>query len=312
MRVKILIIAVTLFFAGLDLSLAQTEYRYAPAAKDRSRVSTVIGRMIVHTVQPGETLLDIARTYGLGFSELKAFHPDKDPWLLEEGSRIQIPALWIVPPTKHRAIVVNVPEMRLYRFHAKRGTVSTYPVTVGEEETQTPLGTYRVVEKEEDPEWNIPPKLRHKYKTKIMPAGPDNPIGKYWLGLSARGYGIHGTDNPWSVGRILSNGCIRLYPEDIEKLYPDVPKGTMVEILYEPVKFGVRGTVIFVEVHEDPYGFIEDMERQARLAAKKQGIEEYVNWEKIDEVVESKNGVPVPVGALPKGGDGKKSSRRRS
>ncbi len=312
MRVKILIIAVTLFFAGLDLSLAQTEYRYAPAAKDRSRVSTVIGRMIVHTVQPGETLLDIARTYGLGFSELKAFHPDKDPWLLEEGSRIQIPALWIVPPTKHRAIVVNVPEMRLYRFHAKRGTVSTYPVTVGEEETQTPLGTYRVVEKEEDPEWNIPPKLRHKYKTKIMPAGPDNPIGRYWLGLSARGYGIHGTDNPWSVGRILSNGCIRLYPEDIEKLYPDVPKGTMVEILYEPVKFGVRGTVIFVEVHEDPYGFIEDMERQARLAAKKQGIEEYVNWEKIDEAVEVKNGVPVPVGALPKGGDGKKSSRRRS
>jgi L,D-transpeptidase ErfK/SrfK len=312
MRVKTLIIAVLLFLAGLDLSLAQTEYRYAPAAKDPSRVSTVIGRMIVHTVLPGETLLDIARKYGLGFSELKAFHPDQDPWLLEEGSRIQIPALWIVPPTKHRAIVVNVPEMRLYRFHAKRGTVSTFPVTVGEEETQTPLGTYRVVEKEEDPEWNIPPKLRHKYKTKIMPAGPDNPIGRFWLGLSARGYGIHGTDNPWSVGRILSNGCIRLYPEDIEKLYPDVPKGTTVEILYEPVKFGFRGNVIFVEVHEDPYGFIEDMERQARLAAKKQGIEEHVNWEKIDEAVEAKNGVPVPVGALPKGGDGKKPSRSRS
>lgn len=311
MRVKTLIIAVLLFFAALDLSVAQTEYRYAPAAKDPSRIITVIGRMLTHTVQTGETLLDIARKYGLGFSELKAFHPDKDPWLLEEGSRIQIPALWIVPPTKHRAIVINVPEMRLYRFHAKRGTVSTYPVTVGEEETQTPLGTYRVVEKEEDPEWNIPPKLRHKYNTKIMPAGPDNPIGRYWLGLSARGYGIHGTDNPWSVGRILSNGCIRLYPEDIEKLYHDVPKGTRVEILYEPVKFGFRGTVIFVEVHEDPYGYIEDMEQQARIAAKKQGIEEYVNWEKIDEAVELKNGVPVPVGALPKGGDGKKPSRRR-
>ena len=312
MRVKTFIIAVLLFFAALDLSLAQTEYRYAPAAKDPSRVSTVIGRMRVHTVLPGETLLDIARAHGLGFSELQAFHPDRDPWLLEEGSRIEIPALWVVPTAKHRAIVINVPEMRLYRFHAKRGTVSTYPVTVGEEETQTPLGTFRVVEKEEDPEWNIPPKLRHKYRTKIMPAGPDNPIGKYWLGLSARGYGIHGTDNPWSVGRILSNGCIRLYPEDIEKLYPDVPKGTIVEILYEPVKFGFKGRVIFAEVHGDPYGFIEDMKEQARLVAKRQGIEEYVNWEKIDEVVESKNGVPVPVGALPKGGDGKKPSRRSS
>jgi L,D-transpeptidase ErfK/SrfK len=139
----------------------------------------------------------------------------------------------------------------------------------------------------------------------------DTRSAKYWLGLP-RGYGIHGTDNPWSVGRILSNGCIRLYPEDIEKLYPDVPKGTIVEILYEPVKFGFKGRVIFAEVHGDPYGFIEDMKEQARLVAKRQGIEDYVNWEKIDEVVESKNGVPVPVGALPKGGDGKKPSRRSS
>jgi L,D-transpeptidase ErfK/SrfK len=311
MRLKTLLIAALLFLAALDLSFAQTEYRYVPAVKGPAGSSSVIGRMHVHTVKPGETLLDIARAYGLGFSELKAFHPDKDPWLLEEGIGLQIPALWIVPATKHRGIVVNVPEMRLYRFHAKKGTVVTYPVTVGEEETQTPLGTYRVVEKEEDPEWNIPPKLRHKYNTKIMPAGPDNPIGRYWLGLSARGYGIHGTDNPWSVGRILSNGCIRLYPEDIEKLYPDVPKGTTVEILYEPVKFGFRGGVVFVEVHGDPYGFIEDMEQQARLVANRQGIDKYVDWEKIDEAVESKNGVPVPVGVLPKGGDGKKPARSR-
>ena len=273
MRVKTLIIAALLLLLALDLSFAQTEYRYAPAAKNPAGAGTVIGRMLVHTVKPGETLLDIARRYGLGVTELQAFHPDRDPWLLEEGSVLQIPTLWIVPPTRHRGIVINVPEMRLYRFHAKRGTVITYPVTVGEEETQTPLGTFRVVEKEEDPEWNIPPKLRHKYNTKIMPAGPDNPIGRYWLGLSARGYGIHGTDNPWSVGRILSNGCIRLYPEDIEKLYADVPKGTAVEILYEPVKLGFRGSVLFVEVLDDPYGFIGDMEQKARLVERRQGIE---------------------------------------
>lgn len=312
MRLKALILAVLLSLAALDPSFAQTEYRCVPAARAPAGVGTVIGRMLVHTVKPGETLLDIARTYGLGFSELKAFHPGRDPWLLEEGSRLQIPALWIVPATKHRGIAVNVPEMRLYRFHAKKGTVVTYPVTVGEEETQTPLGTYRVVEKEEDPEWNIPPKLRYKYNTKIMPAGPDNPIGKYWLGLSARGYGIHGTDNPWSVGRILSNGCIRMYPEDIEKLYPDVPKGTVVEILYEPVKFGLRGSVLFVEVHEDPYGFIEDMGQHARLVARKKGIEACADWDKVDEAIELKNGVPVPVGVLPKGGGGKKAARSRS
>jgi len=311
MRVKHLIIPLLLLFAAADFSHAQTGYRYTPAAKEPSKKTTVIGRMLIHTVKTGETLLDIARHYGLGFSELKAYHPEKDPWLLEEGSQLQIPSLWVVPETKHRAIVVNVPEMRLYRFHAKTGTVSTYPVTVGEEETQTPIGTFRVVDKEIDPEWNIPPKLQYKYTKKIIPAGDDNPIGKYWLGLSARGYGIHGTDNPWSVGRILSNGCIRLYPEDIEKLYPEVPKGTVVEILYEPVKFGYGGGVIFAEVHEDPYGFIEDMKQHARTVAKKRGIEDFMNWERVDEAIESKNGVPVPVGTLPKGGDGKKPSSSR-
>ena len=311
MRVKHLIIPVLLLFAAADFSHAQTDYPYTPAAKDPSKKMTVIGRMQVHTVKTGETLLDIARHYGLGISEMQAFHPEKDPWLLEEGSELQVPSLWIVPETKHRAIVVNVPEMRLYRFHAKKGTVSTYPVTVGEEETQTPLGTFRVVDREVDPEWNIPAKLQHKYKTKIIPAGDDNPIGKYWLGLSARGYGIHGTDNAWSVGRILSNGCIRLYPEDMEKLFRDVPVGAVVEIVYESVKFGYSGGVIFVEVHEDPYGFIEDAEQLARSVAKSRGIEEYVDWEKVDEAIEWKNGVPIPVGTLPKGGDGKRPSSRR-
>jgi hypothetical protein len=121
MRVKHLIIPVLLLFAAADFSHAQTDHLYTPAAKDPSKRMTVIGRMVVHTVKTGETLLDIARNYGLGFSELKAYHPEKDPWLLEEGSQLQIPSLWIVPETKHRAIVVNVPEMRLYRFHSKTG-----------------------------------------------------------------------------------------------------------------------------------------------------------------------------------------------
>ncbi len=311
MRVNKFIIPFFLLLAAVDIALAQTEYPVVPASKDPATLVTLIGRFQMHTVEQGETLLDIARKYDLGISELSAFYPEKDPWLLEAGTQMQIPALWILPPSKRQGIVINVPEMRLYRFHPKKGTVSTYPVTVGEEETPTPLGTFRVVDREIDPDWNIPSKLQHKYNKKIMQAGDDNPIGKYWLGLSQRGYGIHGTDNAWSVGRILSNGCIRLYPEDIEKLFPDVPKGTIVEIVYEPVKFGFRERVIFVEIHDDPYGLIEDFEQHTRSLAKKMAVENSVDWEKIYMAMDVKNGVPVPVGTLPKGGDGKKSSSRR-
>jgi len=311
MRVTSLFILACLILAAVDPSLAQTDYPVVPTSKDPAKQVTLIGRFRMHTVEPGETLLDIARKYDLGISELTAFYPEKDPWLLEAGSQMQIPAIWILPPSKRRGIVINVPEMRLYHFNSKKGTVSTYPVTVGEEETPTPLGTFRIVDREIDPDWNIPPKLQQKYNKKIMQAGDDNPIGKYWLGLSARGYGIHGTDNAWSVGRILSNGCIRLYPEDIERLFPDVPKGTVVEIVYEPVKFGFRDRVIFVAVHEDPYGLIEDLEQHTRSVARKMAIEDFVDWEKVYLAMDVKNGVPAPVGTLPRGGDGKKSTSHR-
>ncbi len=297
---KTLFITLCLILAAADGSIAQTDYQLGAPSKDPVKNTVLIGRFRMHTVKPGETLLDIARKYDMGISELTAFYPDKDPWLLEAGSQLQIPAIWILPPSKKRGIVINVPEMRLYYFIPRKGTVRTHPVTVGEEETPTPLGTFRVVNREIDPEWNIPSKLQNKYKQKIMPAGDDNPIGKYWLGLSSRGYGIHGTDNAWSVGRILSNGCIRLYPEDIEKLYDLVPKGTIVEIIYEPVKFGTRGKVIFVEIHEDPYGLIEDLEQHTRSVAEKMAVSDSVDWEKVYLAMEAKNGVPVPVGTLRK------------
>ena len=311
MRGKTLFILLCLILAAVDVSFAQRDYRIAPPSKDPAKNTDLIGRFRTHTVKPGETLLDIARTYDLAITALSAFYPEKDPWLLEAGSQLRIPAIWILPPSKKRGIVINVPEMRLYYFNPKKGTVRTHPVTVGEEETPTPIGTFRIVDREIDPEWNIPSKLQPKYRTKIMPAGDDNPIGKYWLGLSRRGYGIHGTDNPWSVGRILSNGCIRLYPEDIESLFDLVPKGTVVEILYEPVKFGIREKIIFVEIHDDPYGLIEDLEEHTRSVAKKMGVSDSVDWEKVYLAMEEKNGVPVPVGTARKGGDGRKPGSPR-
>ena len=297
------LIQVLLLFAVVNFAQARTDYPLKLNSKNTARQITLIGQLDSHSVEQGETFLDIARKYDLGISELTALYPKQDPWLLNPGSKVQIPTLWIVPSSKRRSIVINIPEMRLYHFHPKAGTVSTYPVTVGEADTPTPIGTFNIIDREIDPDWNIPKSLQHKYTEKIIQAGDDNPLGKYWLGLSCHGYGIHGTNNAWSVGRILSNGCIRLYPEDIEKIFPEVQKGTVVEIVYEPVKFGFRQRLIFLEVHDDPYGLIEDMEVHVRDMARKLNIERWVDWQTIYALMKEKNGVPVFVGILPNADD---------
>ena len=102
-----------------------------------------------------------------------------------------------------------------------------------------------------NPGWHIPKGLQAKYGMSYMPPGEDCPVGSRWMGLSH--YGLHGTHAPMGVGRLVSHGCIRHYPEDIEKLFDLTPVGTTVELIYEPVKFGFLKGRIFVEVHEDIY-----------------------------------------------------------
>ena len=82
-------------------------------------------------------------------------------------------------------------------------------------------------------------------------------MGNRWMGLSH--YGLHGTHAPMGVGRLVSHGCIRHYPEDIEKLFDMTPVGTSVEMIYEPVKIGFLKGRTYVEVHEDIYSKIPDM-----------------------------------------------------
>ena len=83
---------------------------------------------------------------------------------------------------------------------------------------------------------------------------PDNPLGHYRLSLSMPEYGLHGTNVPWGVGMNISHGCVRLYPEDIERLFYKAKVGTPGRFVYQPVKFGWRGDSLYVEVHDDLYG----------------------------------------------------------
>ncbi|MFW6054446.1 MAG: L,D-transpeptidase family protein, partial [Thermodesulfobacteriota bacterium] len=135
-------------------------------------------------VKEGETLLDIARLYDLGFNEMQDLYPELDPWIPPEGTELTIPSRWVIPGERRKGIVVNVAELRLYFFRGKEKAVRTFPIGIGRRDWPSPLGTFRVGEKRANPRWYIPRSLQEKYGLKTMPPGPDNPLGNYWIGLA--------------------------------------------------------------------------------------------------------------------------------
>lgn len=289
-----------LFAIQTSPAFATGAYRYQLPSQSipPQNWDTLVGVVRGHTVKDGETFLDIARNYGLGFNELEILYPSMDPWIPRVGTRLLIPTQWVLPPTTKQGIVINVPEMRLYLFYPRSQMVRTYPIGIGDVDFETPVGTYRVVSRQVNPSWTVPKSLRQKYGVAFMPPGPDNPLGKQWLGLSRKGYGIHGTDFPWSVGRLVTHGCIRLYPEHMEHLFREVLVNTPVEIIYEPVKVGFKRGDIYLEVHPDPYRKIKNLEEHARRLLGRMGLWEMISQSDVETAVEHRDGVPVKVGTL--------------
>jgi lipoprotein-anchoring transpeptidase ErfK/SrfK len=131
-----------------------------------------------------------------------------------------------------RRIVVSIPDRKLALIANDR-VVKVYPIAVGKAETPSPTGSFRVVSRVIDPTWYT--------KGKIVPPGPANPLGNRWIGLSERGYGIHGTNVQSSVGHAASHGCIRMRKADVEELFKLVEIGDPVEFRDEvsAIAFGV-------------------------------------------------------------------------
>ena len=219
---------------------------------DRSLDSTIIGSPATHVAKFKDTLLDIARLNHLGYQELKRVNPGVDTWLPGDGTRVTIPAQWILPEAPREGLVLNIPEMRLY-YYLPGSRVMTFPLGVGVDGQETPAGSYRIGQKRTNPVWYVPVSIQAEmeHPRKTVPPGPDNPLGKYWMRLSHTTYGIHGTNNPWAIGRRVTHGCIRLYPEDIAFLYPRVPKDTPVRVTYQHAKVGVRDGKAYFQIYRD-------------------------------------------------------------
>ena len=131
----------------------------------------------------------------------------------------------------------------------------TYPLGIGSEGRAVPVAVTKVIEKKIDPSWVVPASILAEHEAdgdplpKVVPPGPDNPLGKFALRLGLSSFLIHSTNHPYSVGMRISHGCLRMYPENIEELYDKVPVGTQVRIIDEPYKAGWQKSVLYFEAH---------------------------------------------------------------
>ena len=308
-------------FAWDEARFAQKKtmaYPYVlPDGQGDGQIKTVIGSPRTYTVQTKDTLLDIARYFDLGFNEIRAAHPQLDTWLPEVGSEIRLPTFWVLPKTRSARvnIVVNIPEMRLYYFptrakHGAQALAMTYPVGLGREDWPTPQTPFRIRGKTANPTWVIPQSIRQERiqekgwsETSIPGGSPANPLGKYRLELSlsqaSGAYAIHGTNNPWAVGRMVTHGCIRLYPEDIARFFELVPVGSSGELTYQPVKVGMQHGRVYVEVHADIYGLVADPWADAQRVVQDSGWAHLVDPARLLRALREQSGVPIDVTTEP-------------
>ena len=220
----------------------------------------VVGAPQLVFTRANDTLSQLARDYGLGYDEIIDANPNVDPWLPGEGTPVLLPTQFVLPEGPRNGIVLNIASKRLFYYPpvGEDGvrTVMTYPIGIGRVGWETPLGAASVVSKARDPHWWVPASVRKEHAEmgdplpSVVPPGPDNPLGRFVLKLDMPGYLIHGTNQPYGVGMRVSHGCVRLYPENIETLFPLVAIGADVMIVNQPLLAGWQDGELLVEAHK--------------------------------------------------------------
>jgi L,D-transpeptidase ErfK/SrfK len=276
----------------------------------------VVGTVQITIASKEDTLSDIARRFDVGYEEIVRANPGVDPWIPGEGRHIVVPTRFILPNAPREGIVINVAAMRLFYFPARHKDepqlVYTHPIGIGKLGWSTPQGVTHVVSHVKDPVWRPSVALRIDHRNDngedlpaVVAAGPDNPLGKYEFRLGWPSYLIHGTNKPYGVGLRSSHGCVRLYPEDIEKIFQMVPNGTQVRVVNQPFLFGWHNGQLYMQ----PYTVLEDDKREWTNAQKKllshslpahvqdtlRAAGSVIDWQSVASVTHAPRGIPVPV-----------------
>lgn len=272
--------------------------------------ATVIGSLKESASVPGDTLVSVARRYDLGYVELLEANPTiKANDELDDKQRLVLPTEFILPDAPHRGLVINVAELRLYFYKPNTRDVITFPVGVGRQGWNTPLGQTTVVRKQLDPTWHVSSTIK---KARLLdgvtlpdqvPPGPENPLGGHAIYLGFTSILMHGSNDPSGIGRRSSSGCIRLQPEAIESIYDDIAVGSSVMVVDQPVKVGWRDNNLYVEVHEPlqdqqgrhAYDLMAGMHRLVEQATAARPAT--IDWAAAETAVRDQLGYPIKIGS---------------
>jgi L,D-transpeptidase ErfK/SrfK len=261
---------------------------------------TIAGDRWVHVVSSGESWTTIGARVGVDPEVLAARNGRTVRVPLKPGDVLGIDNRHIVPAYEGDGLLINLPQRML--FHYWQGVLRAhYPVAVGRPHWPTPLGNFSIVAMETNPTWEVPPSIQEEMRRSgkpvitTVPPGPNNPLGRYWMGLSLGSVGLHGTSAPSSIYHFATHGCIRLHPDDVEDLFNHVIVGERGRIVYQPVLVAFDGEDVYLEVHPDPYGRAPTLLLQALELLEQSGLRELADLTDVMRVVREAEGLAVPV-----------------
>ncbi|MDY0008770.1 MAG: L,D-transpeptidase family protein [Bdellovibrionales bacterium] len=268
-----------------------------------------MGKQTTYKGGEEDTFLDIARHFTLGYVELRAANPEIDPWAPPPGQDIVIPGFQLLPRARQQGVVVNLAKMRLYYFRDPGSEPITYPIGIGSEGLDTPTGVTKVVRKAAGPSWYPTERMRSEkpWLPRHVPPGISNPLGTHALYLGWPTYLIHGSNKPWGIGRRVSSGCMRMYPENVVEFFGMVPVGTRVTIVDQPILVGWLDDGLYLEANPT-YTQSVDLEngiditptpltdKMREMIVEAAGVAAgRVNWSMVEKTIRERRGIPVMI-----------------
>ncbi len=263
---------------------------------ESSLAAGIVGGEFEYSVQRGESLASVGARFGVAVRTLARANGLAHDARLRENQTLHVDNRHIVPTTLADGILINIPQRMLFYFKSGKLTYH-FPVGLGRPDWPTPTGPFTILSTEQDPVWDVPKSIQEEMRRAgkpvltCVPPGPNNPLGKHWLGLSFPGYGIHGTIAPASIYQFRTHGCVRLHPDDVAELSSVVSAGTTGLITYRRLMVARIGNQIYLEVHPDVYGKIPNALTQFQDIARHQNFAGEVDWQRAMDIIRKQAGI---------------------